>query len=109
MSRKTSLSILFLIPLTLTGYSLQAKNYKQYPCIVGVGECLFGKPNAKSCMCGAVIDPSSWSLEKQAFVDIKKIRSDKGCSAANFTFPQKYDSKAKYQYPLCIIGNNKEQ
>jgi|JI6StandDraft_1071083.scaffolds.fasta_scaffold476870_1 hypothetical protein len=109
MSRKNYLSILFLIPLTLTGYSLQAKNYEQYPCIVGVGECLIDRSQAKSCSCDAVIDPSSWSLETHKMVDIKKIRSHKGCSAANFTFPQKYDSKAKYQYPLCIIVNNKEQ
>lgn len=109
MSWKTSLSVLFLIPLTLTGYSLQAKNYTQYPCIVAIGECLIGRPEAKSCTCGAVIDPSSWSLETQKMVDIKKENRQNGCSSANFTFPKNYDPKAKYKYPLCKEGNNKEQ
>ena len=37
MSRKLYLSIFLLIPLLLTGYALQAK---EYPCVSKVGECL---------------------------------------------------------------------
>jgi hypothetical protein len=82
MSRKMYLSILVLIPLLVTGYSLQAETY---PCTLKLGECLLSMKPQDTCSC-VVVTQGKFTQTSKLMHDLPKKASGP-CVLSNITFP----------------------
>ncbi|MBP9692165.1 MAG: hypothetical protein KBD90_02405 [Alphaproteobacteria bacterium] len=99
MSKKVSLalSIFLLIPLLMTGYSLQAETY---PCISSI-ECYINlKKESKTCDCPNVtVKTGRWTKKTHDWT-LTKIDPSGGCVLTNIKTSEK-------NYPFIPICSNK--
>ena len=82
MSRKLYLSILVLVPLLVTGYSLQAE---KYPCTLKLGECLISMKPQTTCSCTVVTQGRVTQTSKLMY-DLPK-KAPGPCVLTNIDFP----------------------